>query len=115
LLAFSPWIAVTVALADWLLQTVWPFDAGWLHAAALAVYVLIVLVAVISDRGQLVAWRHDRPASGIWILLGPLAYLIARTVRTYANVKRGMAPLVAFVVNCAVLWAVDYGVWVLLS
>src|SRR5690606_25572978 len=99
----------------WMLQAVWPLDVEWLHGAALALYVLVLLVSVISDRGQLVAWRHDRPASGIWILLGPLAYLIARTVRTYRNVRRGMAPLVVFVVNCGVLWAVDYGVWVLLG
>lgn len=114
-LAFLPWIGVAIAVADGSLQTVWPFDVEWLHVAALSLYLLIVLVAVISDRGQLVAWRHDRPASGLWILLGPLGYLIARAVSVHRNVRRGVAPLVVFLGNCAVVLTVDYGVWVLLG
>ena len=115
-LAFLPWIAAAIALVDRLLvATLWPFDVEWLHVAALALYVLIMLVAVISDRGQLVAWRHERAASGLWILLGPLVYLIARTISTHRNVRRGMAPLIVFLVNCVAVLAADYGVWVLLG
>ena len=114
-LGFLPWIGVAVVLGDAQLQTVWPFDRAWLDLVAAALYVLIVLLAVISDRAQLVAWGHDRPASGLWILLGPLVYLIVRTVSVYRNVRRGAGPLVVFLVNCGLVWVVDYGIWMLLS
>lgn len=73
-------------------------------ATALAVVlVAIVIVSATRDASRLRAAGYPRVASAAWILLGPLVYLIARSVRVYRSARRGIAPLMFYLVSSAVL------------
>ena len=66
------------------------------------ILVLIVIALAVRDRKQLLADNHSRPASALWILLSPLAYLIARSVHIHRSRGGGWAPTVLFLVSCVV-------------
>jgi hypothetical protein len=70
----SPFLAVLAALA-------WP---------------LANLAWAVRDRQVLSRFGYLEPAHWGWIFLGPLAYLIARTVRTRREAKKGAAPLITY-------------------
>jgi hypothetical protein len=109
-LAFSPWLSVGAVLLSAILGQY--IDPVFADIVAIAAFVLVVLVAVISDRGQLAAWHHVRPASSLWILLGTFFYLLARAISVHRNVRRGLAPLIVYVVNVLLVATVGV-VWYL--
>jgi hypothetical protein len=72
------------------------------------VLAVLVFVAAFRDRTILRSWGYIRVASPLWILfalisIGPLVYLIVRTVRVYSEVRRGIAPLILYVVSAVAL------------
>jgi len=73
----------------------------------LAVTALLTSLALaIGDRRSLARAGHDYPASPAWVLLTPLAYLIARYVSATRETGRNtIAPLVVFFVALAVVGA----------
>ena len=56
------------------------------------------LALAVGDRRRLVQRDHRSTASPAWTLLTPLAYLVARAVRTRQQAGRGWAPAGVFVV-----------------
>ena len=71
---------------------------GFLIAGAL-VPTLWILGTAVLDRKSLIELGFRLPASSCWILLGPLAYMIARTVAVVRVTEKGRAPLVLLLVN----------------
>ena len=112
LLAFTPWLAVGAFLLSGILAVY--IDPVIADVVAIAAFVVVVLVGVISDRGQLAGWLHVRTASGLWILLGTFVYLLVRTISVRRNVGRGSLPLVVYLVNVVVVWVGGAAVWYLL-
>ncbi|WP_179691921.1 hypothetical protein [Salinibacterium xinjiangense] len=53
----------------------------------------------VQDRKSLIELGFRMPASSWWILLGPLAYMIALTVKVVQVTEKGRAPLVLLLVN----------------
>ena len=58
-----------------------------------------MLATAVQDRKSLIELGFRLPASSWWILLGPLAYMIARTVKVVQVTEKGRAPLVLLLVN----------------
>lgn len=97
-LAFTPWVAALSSIGAALVYVLISANVGVLVAGAL-VPLLWVLATAVQDRKSLIELGFPSPASAWWILLGPLAYMIARTLRVSRVVERGRAPLVLLLVN----------------
>jgi hypothetical protein len=77
-------------------------QTGTISVITIAVYLVIFLIeilAAVRDHNALKRWGYRTVSSTAWILLGPLIYLIVRTVRVRSEVKRGIAPLVFYIVS----------------
>ena len=92
LIALSP-ILQTVAVVLIVLAT-WAsgFNLGVL-IAALLVPPLLMIAWSYRDRARLDSFGYDEPAHWAWMLLSPLAYLIARTIAVRKVARVGSAPL----------------------
>jgi hypothetical protein len=67
---------------------------------------LVVAAGIAGyDRLQLRAAGHERPATGWWALLTPLAYLIARWTRTRTETGRGGLLIIVWVIITAAVVA----------
>jgi Protein of unknown function (DUF2510) len=97
-LAFTPWVAALASLGAALVYTLISPQWGTLIAGAL-VPVLWMLATAVQDRKSLGELGFPRTASAWWILLGPLAYMIARTISVLKTTDKGKAPLVVLLVN----------------
>jgi hypothetical protein len=109
-LAISPLYFVGLVLID-ILVTANQIKAGDVSAtpatsivfgAAILLGALIVLVSASRDQLTLKRWGHIRPASAWWILLGPLIYLIIRTVKVYRETQKGIPLIVVFLIGSVV-------------
>lgn len=107
-IAFLPWISVATGIAVALLDTVGIRSWVWWTAPFLPLLCLIAFA--VRDRARLDQYGYKRAASLAWILLGPLAYMIARTVRVRQQSGKGSAPLWIFVLNSVLVAAVGFGV-----
>jgi Protein of unknown function (DUF2510) len=67
-----------------------------------AIFVLWMLLLVVRDSRELKLAGHKKAASPAWILLTPLAYLIARGVYVRRQTDRGFGPLVLWLVLSAI-------------
>jgi len=65
----------------------------FVQAATGFVFLLWTAVLATRDRRSLLAAGHSDTASPWWLLLSPLAYLIARTVKVRHSTGSGAAPL----------------------
>ena len=65
----------------------------FVQAATGFVFLLWTAVLATQDRRSLLAAGHSETASPWWLLLSPLAYLIARTVKVRNTTGSGAAPL----------------------
>ncbi|RZS59086.1 hypothetical protein EV141_0303 [Microcella putealis] len=92
--------AVEWSLRTGSLASVWadPFTSAMVFGGTGVILALLIIMAVVSDRRRLESLGHRTRASGWWILLGALPYLIARTVRTRREAGRGQAPLVVHLI-----------------
>ncbi len=69
------------------------------------VTLLLVFTAValtIHDRKVLLASMHPTAASGWWLLLSPLVYLVARAAQVTKSTGHGWAPVVVFILSSIV-------------
>jgi hypothetical protein len=57
---------------------------------ALVAGVIATIVLAIVDRVDLAILGFRRPAAWMWIFLGPLVYIIVRTVRTFKEARMGL-------------------------
>lgn len=106
-IAFLPWISLLLVAAFVALLLV---GSTWYLLLGAALLPLLISIAfAVRDRKRLLSLGHDRRASWAWILLGPLAYLIARGVYAHRATGRGWAPLWMFVVNSVLLAVVAVG------
>lgn len=97
-LAFTPWIAALSSIGAALVYTLIAPQLGALVAGAL-VPVLWMLATAVQDRKSLVELGFQKPASSWWIMLGPIAYMIARTVTVARVTGKVRAPLVLLLLN----------------
>ncbi|MBG6054128.1 hypothetical protein IWX81_000518 [Salinibacterium sp. CAN_S4] len=97
-LAFTPWIATLSSLGAALVYTLITPQIGAIVAGAL-VPILWMLATAVQDRKSLLELGFQEPASSWWILLGPLAYMIARTIRVAQVTEKGRVPLVLLLMN----------------
>ena len=97
-LAFSPWIATLASVGGALVYTLISAQIAVLAAAGI-LPILWMLATAVQDRRSLLALGFRAPASSWWILLGPLAYMIARTVRVARVIETGRAPLLLLLLN----------------
>ncbi|NEM90104.1 DUF2510 domain-containing protein [Galbitalea soli] len=113
LLAVSPIVfaVLLIGIGPFVLAGLFDINAsafGYLVPAVLGLVLPLLLCTawVMRDRRQLQEFGFRRLPSPFWILLGPLAYLIARTVHVMGTVRRGGGPLwtyLAIVVGSTVL------------
>ena len=74
----------------------------FLQLFSAVILMLIVIALVVRDRKQLLADNHSRPASALWVVLSPLAYLIARSVHIHRSRGGGWGPTVLFLLSSVV-------------
>ncbi|CAN5484455.1 hypothetical protein BH10ACT4_BH10ACT4_08030 [soil metagenome] len=79
----------------------------WLALLIVLLPFLWTIAAATRDRSALEGFGYDRLPSRWWLLLGPLAYLIARTVFVNRQSGRGSAPLLWYVGIVVVLTVVS--------
>jgi hypothetical protein len=101
LVALMPLIGggVALSLALWATEFYSRFTQIGLGAAI----VILTFVFAISDSKQLRDASHRYTATPAWLLLSPVAYLIARAVRTIKAADRGIAPVLVFLVSSVLL------------
>ena len=97
-LAFTPWIAALASVGAALVHTLISPQVGALIAGTL-VPLLWMLATAVQDRKSLLRLGFQKPVSEWWILLGPLGYMIARTIRVVGVIQSGRAPLVLLLIN----------------
>jgi hypothetical protein len=107
-MAFTPWLSAVIVFTLGVLVAV---GARWyvLLAAVLLMPLLWISFAV-RDRRRLAEFGYEKRASWAWVLLGPLAYLIARGARVHRVSGRGWAPLWVMLVNVLLVAGTGVGV-----
>ena len=108
-LSFAPWIGV-IAAAGILALSGFGSQGWWRWVGASLLPLLWSIAAAVRDRKKLAGWGFETLPSLGWLLLGPLAYLIARTVRVYQRVRKGSLALWLFIINSALVSAAVIGV-----
>ncbi|MGV8886367.1 MAG: DUF2510 domain-containing protein [Microbacteriaceae bacterium] len=94
-IALVPLLSFVAAL--FLVTVAWASNFNlWVIGAALLVLQLLPIVWAYRDRARLDSFGYSEPANWAWVLLGPLAYLVARTVVTRREARVGAAPLVTY-------------------
>lgn len=112
-MAFTPWMTAIVAVAIGVLAAV---GARWyVMLAALLLLPLLWIAFAVRDRRRLTEFGYDKRASWAWVLLSPLAYLIARGVRVHRASGRGWAPLWVLLANIVIVAGANLGVSVLVQ
>ena len=102
----SVWIitalpAVALAIAAALIAFAPDFYTPFTQGALAFVLAVGAVALAVHDRRQLVLRSHQATASPAWILLTPLAYLVARASNTKKQAGRGWAPALVFVLFVA--------------
>ena len=102
----SVWIitalpAVALAIAAALIAFAPDFYTPFTQGALAFVLAVGAVALAVHDRRQLVLRSHQATASPAWILLTPLAYLVARASNTKRQAGRGWAPALVFVLFVA--------------
>lgn len=101
MLAISPLVSMGIAVLAILILTR-GLDLVGQALGVLAIPTIWAIAFTLLDLRSLRQLGHEQTAHWAWILLGPIAYLIARTVvmRRYAGI--GSAPLWVFLANSVV-------------
>jgi hypothetical protein len=97
-LSATPWIAVFSGIGLAFAWSVAP-RTWWWSLAVVLLPLLWTIAAASRDRGRLDELGYRRVPSRWWLLLGPLAYLIARTVHVRRQSGHGSAPLWWYAAN----------------
>jgi hypothetical protein len=110
-LSVTPLIAVVGAIGIGFAATF----SVWLALVIVLLPFLWTIAAATRDRSTLAEFGYHRLPSRWWLLLGPLAYLIARTVFVNRQSGRGSAPLLWYVGIVVVLTMVSIVLRLLVS
>ncbi len=102
MLAATPLVTALAHGAALLLQSTGTTPVLLLIGAAI-IPLLWIIMWMVRDRATLHAWGHLKRASGWWILLGALGYLVARTIVVRRQNGRGWWPLVVYLAFVALL------------
>ncbi|WP_187270558.1 DUF2510 domain-containing protein [Lacisediminihabitans profunda] len=105
---FTPWVGLMASVGLVVLTLLGSGAWWWLIGAALLPLLWSIAFA-LRDRNKLDVWGYEARASLGWLFLGPLAYLIARTVRVHQRVRRGSFPLWLFIINSVLISALAVG------
>lgn len=98
IIAFTPYIQLVTTVAVLVL-----FSAGGMRLSAVSiVFYLLTFLLAIRDSTVLRRLGYDRPPQSAWALLGPLAYLIARTVSIKRELDIMTSPLWVWLFNVVV-------------
>jgi len=100
--------AVALGAAVLLIRFAPDFYTPFTQGALAFVFAIAGIALAATDRRQLTMRSHQSAASPAWILLTPLAYLIARAANTKRQAGRGWAPAVAFVLLTSAALALVY-------
>jgi hypothetical protein len=103
--AFTPLVGLIASVGVVAVALLTP-GAWWWSIGAALLPLLWTIAFAVRDRKKLEAWGYDTLPSLGWLLLGPLAYLIARTVRVHQRVGRGSLALWLFIINSVLVSAV---------
>ncbi len=107
-MSFTPWLTALIAFALGILVA---FGARWyVLLAAVLLLPLLWIAFAVRDRRRLTELGYDKRASWAWVLLSPLAYLIARGVSVHRVSGRGWAPLWVLLANIVIVAAANLGV-----
>jgi hypothetical protein len=91
-IAFSPiWITLVDFLALSSLYGMVPGMRQWSGVASL-IWIVPLCILAMRDRSALLRAGHPRAASAVWMLLSPIAYLIARRIRVKQATGGGAGP-----------------------
>lgn len=107
--AFTPWVGL-LASAGLVALALLATGAWWWWVGGALLPLLWSIAFAVRDRNKLESWGYQARPSLAWLLLGPLAYLIARTVRIHQRVRRGSLPLWMLVINSVLIAALVVGV-----
>jgi hypothetical protein len=106
MLALSPLLALGLLALGWVLTDGGTSSSTTIIGTALGAALLAwVLIATITDFRRLGALGHEYRPSVLWILVGPLMYLIARAIHVLRTTGRGAAPTWVYVVLSVVVGA----------
>jgi tellurite resistance protein TehA-like permease len=102
-IAVMPLVMVGVAV---LAVTQLPdYYTRFMQGGLLFIVALVSIALAVRDSRELRMAGHLSPASPAWILLTPLGYLIARSVRVHKETGHGSAPLWGWLVIVAAVTA----------
>lgn len=106
MLAITPLLALGLLALGWVLTEGGTTSTTTIIGSALGAALLAwVLIATIADFRRLGALGHEYRPSVAWILLGPLMYLIARSIHVVRTAGRGGGPAWVYVVLTLVVGA----------
>lgn len=106
MLALSPLVQLALICLGWVLSGGGTSAVTSLVTGGLAlVAVLWVVLGAVADYRRLGALGHEFRPSILWILLGPLMYLVARAIHVYRTAGRGVAPTWVYLVLSIVVGA----------
>jgi hypothetical protein len=107
-MSFTPWLTLLSAIAFAVLVAL---GAAWFVVLGAAVLPpLLWIDFAIRDRRRLTTLGYDKRPSWAWVLLSPVAYLIARGIRVHRTVGRGWAPLWVLLANIVIIAGANIGV-----
>ena len=107
-MSFTPWFSAAIAFVLGVLVAV---GARWyVLLAAVLLFPLLWIAFAVRDRRRLLELGYDKRASWAWVLLSPLAYLIARGARVHRASGRGWAPLWVLLANIVLVGGANLGV-----
>ncbi|MBX9471054.1 DUF2510 domain-containing protein [Microcella sp.] len=93
MLALSPLVQLGLLALGWVLTDGGTNSSTMIIGASFgAVLIAWVLVGAIADFRRLGALGHEFRPSVLWILVGPLMYLIARAIHVLRTTGKGVAP-----------------------
>jgi hypothetical protein len=93
--------AVALGIASALIAFAPDFYTPFTQGALAFVLAVAAVALAVNDRRQLTLRSHQATASPAWILLTPLAYLVARASNTKKQAGRGWAPALVFLLLAA--------------
>jgi hypothetical protein len=106
LIAVIPLVMVGVGLLA--VTSFGEFYTRFMQGGLLFIFALATIALAVRDRRDLLNAGHASTASPAWILLTPLAYLVARSIVVYRSTRRGTAPLWVWLVLVAGITAAAF-------
>jgi len=84
------------------------FYSAFAQGGLAFIFVLVTVVLAARDRRELLDSGYRNAASPAWLLLTPLAYLLARSAHTAKAFSPGVLPLIVWVLGIAAIAAAAF-------